>query len=74
MTKELRMTATPMQSCDGDEKHPTEIEGYALKFDRKSEKMGGGELVCCEHIDRHALDNADMSNVVALFNHEENQV
>lgn len=74
MTKELRMTATPMQIRDGDEKHPTVIEGYALKFDRKSEIMGGGEFSFREHIDRHALDNADMSNVVALFNHDQNQV
>ena len=74
MTKELRMTATPMQIRDGDEKHPTVIEGYALKFDRKSEIMGGGEFGFREHIDRHALDNADMSNVVALFNHDQNQV
>ena len=55
MTKELRMTATPMQIRDGDEKHPTVIEGYALKFDRKSEIMGGGEFSFREHIDRHAL-------------------
>ena len=74
MTKELRMTATPMQIRDGDEKHPTVIEGYALKFDRKSEIMGGGEFSFREHIDRHALDNADMSNVVALFNHDQNHV
>jgi HK97 family phage prohead protease len=36
--------------------------------------MGGGEFSFREHIDRHALDNADMSNVVALFNHDQNQV
>ncbi|MES1115693.1 HK97 family phage prohead protease, partial [Limosilactobacillus fermentum] len=32
MTKELRMTATPMQIRDGDDNHPAVIEGYALKF------------------------------------------
>lgn len=74
MVKELRMTATPMQVRDGDDKHPTVIEGYALKFDRKSEIMGGGEFSFREHIERHALDHTDMSNVVALFNHDQNQV
>ena len=36
--------------------------------------MGSGELSFREHIDPHALDNTDMSNVVALFNHDQNQV
>ena len=74
MAKELRMTATPMQIRDGDDDHPAVIEGYALKFDRQSEIMGSGELSFREHIAPHALDNADMSNVVALFNHDQNQV
>lgn len=71
--KETRMTATPITVRDGDDDHPAVIEGYALKFDRKSEVMGLG-LTFRESIDPHALDKTDMSNVVALFNHDQSQV
>lgn len=74
MNKELRMTATPMTIRDGDEKQLTDFEGYALKFDRKSENLGGGEFSFREHIDRHALEHADMRHVVASFNHDTNTV
>lgn len=43
--------------------------GYALKFDRPSEDLGFTEF-----IDSRALDEADMSNVVALLNHDSNYV
>ncbi|WP_420806847.1 HK97 family phage prohead protease [Schleiferilactobacillus perolens] len=72
-SKEIRMTATPVTVREGDDDHPAVIEGYALKFNRASEVMGGG-LNFRESIDPHALDKTDMRNVVALFNHDQSQV
>ena len=46
------------------------IEGYALKFGIESKDLGGFK----EIIERSALDNADLSDVVALFNHNPNYV
>ena len=43
------------------------IEGYALKFEKWSERLGWFK----EIISRTALDSADMSNVIALFNHQQ---
>lgn len=46
------------------------IEGYALKFGIESKNLGGFR----EIIQAGALDNADLSDVVALFNHSPNYV
>ncbi|AQL56420.1 HK97 family phage prohead protease [Abyssicoccus albus] len=46
------------------------IEGYALKFGTYSEDLGGFK----ETILREALDNTDMSDVRALFNHNADHV
>lgn len=46
------------------------ISGYALKFNQESEDLGG----FIEVIDPSALDNADLSDVRALFNHDPNFV
>lgn len=70
MDKEIRLLTTPVElraENDGAEY----IEGYALKFDRWSERMGLF-VPFREIINRGALDGADMSNVVALFNHDAN--
>ena len=45
------------------------IDGYALKFDSPSEDLG-----FIEYIDRSALDETNMENVVALLNHDSNYV
>lgn len=71
---EIRMMATPMQIREAEDDEPTVIEGYALKFNRDSDPLGSGEYSFREKIDPHALDNADMNNVVALFNHDQSQV
>ena len=42
------------------------FEGYALKFNKRSEDLGGFDEVLREN----CLDGADMSNVVALYNHD----
>ena len=49
------------------------IEGYALKYDKPSEILGGFTRFI-ERIAPGALDSADMSNVVATINHDQNQV
>ena len=75
MDKEIRQVTTKIElRTEGTESDPEEvIEGYALKFNRDSSVLGGW-VRFIERIDEHALDNADMSNVVATFNHDNNQV
>ena len=46
----------------------TIIEGYAARYDEETEI--GGQFV--ERISKGAFDSADMTNVVALFNHDWN--
>mgnify|MGYP004466599035 CR=1 FL=1 len=57
---------------DGEETSPV-LRGYALKFGKQSQLMGR-KVKFREQIDRHALDHTDMSNVVALFNHDRSQI
>ncbi|MCP3738811.1 HK97 family phage prohead protease [Rossellomorea sp. BNER] len=66
--KEIRQITTDIElRAIGEEGSKEEyIEGYALKFERWSEVLGWGFK---EIISREALDNADMSDVIALFNH-----
>jgi HK97 family phage prohead protease/HK97 family phage major capsid protein len=52
-----------------DEGKPTVVEGYAAVFN--DETVIGGSFA--ERIDRGAFDGADMSNTVALFNHDINK-
>ena len=69
--KEVRSISSTLElrSAEGSEKEV--ITGYALKFNRWSSVLGGWFK---EIIDPRALDQADMSNVVALFNHDESEV
>jgi len=46
------------------------IEGYAIVFDSDSRNLGG----FIETIDPGALNETDMSDVVALFNHDNNLI
>lgn len=50
------------------------LEGYALKFNSLSNVMRSGKIHFREIISPGALENADLSNVVAYFNHDKNQV
>lgn len=52
------------------ENKKTHIQGYALKFNTLSENLGGFR----EQINKGALDNCDMSDVVFDFNHDFNKV
>ncbi|WP_193432330.1 HK97 family phage prohead protease, partial [Caenibacillus caldisaponilyticus] len=68
--REIRMLTTKVElrsSEDGSDY----IEGYALKFERWSDVLGFF-VPFREIISQSALDGADMSNVVALFNHDQN--
>ncbi|MFT9003791.1 MAG: HK97 family phage prohead protease [Liquorilactobacillus hordei] len=68
-------TKISLRTTDDQAGSPQLIEGYALKFNRQSDILGGGwGPTFRETIDPHALDNTDMSNVVATFNHDQNQV
>lgn len=49
------------------------IEGYALKFDRWSDTLGW-LYPFREKLEPGCLDEADTSNVVALFNHDQSQI
>lgn len=61
-----------MRASTDDNDEPV-IEGYALKYDKPSEVMGGF-VRFIERIAPGALDHTDMSNVVATINHDQNRV
>nr|MDH3099423.1 HK97 family phage prohead protease [Bacillus velezensis] len=65
--KEVRHLTTPIELRSEGEGQSEYIEGYALKFEKWSERLGWFK----EIISRTALDSADMSNVIALFNHQQ---
>lgn len=65
---ERRVILTQFEMRQLDDGKTTVIDGYALKFEKKSENIGGVDEV----LDRHCLDHTDMSNVVALINHDPN--
>ncbi|ERM91897.1 peptidase U35 [Caldanaerobacter subterraneus subsp. yonseiensis KB-1] len=65
-TIHLNAEIRAVQQGDAPQK---KIVGYALKFNQPSNDLGFIEI-----IDRHALDNTDMSDVVALINHDPNLV
>lgn len=73
MEKELRTLTTKVELRTNSEGGTEYIEAYALKFNRESDQLGWWTPFV-EKIDSRALDNTDMSNVVALFNHDQNLV
>ncbi len=68
--KELRLLNADFEIRERDDDQD-EIVGYALKFNRWSDVLGG---MFKEIISRDALADTDMSDVVALFNHDDNQI
>jgi HK97 family phage prohead protease len=71
--KEQRFTTTTVELRANSDGGTEFIEAYALKFNRESSVLGWF-MPFVETIDQRALDNTDMSNVVALFNHDQNMV
>lgn len=62
------LTQTAEIRANTDEKRHL-LSGYAIVFNSPSENMG-----FIETVDSHALDNVDLSNVFALYNHDFNNV
>lgn len=70
---ETRQITTTLNLRQIEESEESVIEGYALKFNKPSDVLGGF-VRFREILDSHALDETDMANVVATFNHDQNQV
>lgn len=70
MEKEVRMLTETVEVREQEEGKPV-IQGYALKFNRWSDTLGGWFR---EKILPEALEEADANNVVALFNHDDNLI
>lgn len=66
--KDVRLSSTEFEIRTDEEKE-LYIDGYALKFDKPSEDLG-----FIEYIDRNALDETNLDNVVALLNHDPNYI
>lgn len=74
MEKEVRTISTNVElRDDGSEAASNIIEGYALKFDKPSNVMGFGSSFV-ETLDKRCLDDTDMSDVVATFNHDVSKI
>ncbi|MDO7281732.1 HK97 family phage prohead protease [Shouchella clausii] len=67
--QEIRQLTTKIEvrSLEGEEEKGEYIEGYALKFEKWSERLWYFK----EILSRGSLDETDMSNVIACFNHNE---
>lgn len=66
MVKKLTQTVE-IRAKTENERHL--LTGYAIVFNSPSENMG-----FIESVDSHALDDVDLSNVFALYNHDFNNV
>lgn len=69
MKKEKRVLTQPIEIRAAEDGTRT-VRGYASVFDIDSENLGG----FIERIAPGAFDQADMSDVRALFNHDDNKV
>jgi len=69
--KELRYLSSPVNLVERmeGEKESRTVEGYAAKFNSMSKTLGWFQ----EIIDIRAFDDSDMGDVVALFNHNNDQ-
>ena len=70
---ETRQVTTTINLRQNEDSEDSIIEGYALKFNKPSDVLGGW-VRFREILDSNALEGADVSNVVATFNHDQNQV
>lgn len=60
-----------LRKMDKDDKDSRKIVGYAAVFASSSEALWGSFV---EEVDARAFDEADMSDVRALFNHDDNKI
>lgn len=68
--KEIRNITNSIEIRSEEGQEQKKIVGYALKFNTWSENLGG----FAETIDRHALDNCDMSDVRCLIDHDSQKI
>lgn len=68
--KEIRSTIDSIEIRTDGEQEQKKIVGYALKFNTWSDNLGG----FVETIDRHALDNCDMTDVRCLIDHDSQKI
>ena len=69
MNKETRTFSNDIEVRVNDSGQEV-ISGYAIVFGEPSRDLGG----FIEYIDRRAMDTADITDVVALFNHDQNMI
>jgi len=70
MEKELRFQPVSSPKVETREDGVEIISGMGVVFGQRSDKLG----FFYEYIDKNAFDNADISDVVGLFNHDSNYV
>ena len=72
LTKEIRLNpqlSKIEERAEGEEEKMV-VEGYPIVFDKEA-FIGADEWGWFEKVDRHAFDNADMSDVVLRYNHND---
>lgn len=72
MDKEIRTIQTAVETREA-ESGGNVIEGYALKFNTRSQVLGVFTTFV-ETLDRNCLNGADMRSTVATFNHDQSQI
>lgn len=70
LLKELRLNFEDIQIRSEGENSQMIIEGYPIVFDKET-FIFDGKRSFYEKIDKHAFDNADMSDVCLKYNHED---
>lgn len=70
LLKEQRLNFEDVQVRSEGENSPMIIEGYPIVFDQET-FIFDGKRSFYEKIDKHAFDNADMSDVCLKYNHED---
>lgn len=73
LTKEIRINPELLEikeRAEGEEEKMI-VEGYPIVFDKEA-FIGWDDWGWFEKVDRHAFDNADMSDVVLRYNHNNN--
>lgn len=68
--REYRMVTLPEMQFRALEGESYIVEGYATTFNQRYELFQIDGVSYGEEIDSHALDEADMSDVIFLYNHE----
>ena len=73
LMKEIRIKTSELSVRDdgGSNEGKMIVEGYPIVFEKEA-FIGEGNRGWWEKIDRHAFDNADMSDVCLKYNHNDN--